>query len=247
MKSLNEKENRSPILVGLSVDYLTRISLGDPIEEALSVPMKGFEVAEIYGVKGSIKAGTKLLKGIKGTDDNSIVNMCKLVSFDIWSRNPEAAVLSQNYKDINPNSITVSNISTLVNRSLSFFSHYGPITKFGFTFEEEGQDRLLYDIFRESGEPSFGGYTKTVDSGDGDFLTIDTLWDLKVSVSKPKPKHTLQILMYWIMGQHSGQHIFRSINKIGIFNPRLNSAFVLNIDSISQEIIHTIEKEVICY
>ena len=31
----------------------------------------------------------------------------------------------------------------------------------------------------------------------------------------PQSKDTLQILMYWIMGQHSGQKCFKNIDKIG--------------------------------
>ena len=45
-----------------------------------------------------------------------------------------------------------------------------------------------------------GGYTNIVSSGDGDYLTEDTLWDFKVSKEEPKSKYTLQLLMYYIMG-----------------------------------------------
>ena len=90
----------------------------------------------------------------------------------------------------------------MVKRSVSFWNMYGPIIKDGFTFEPYG-------------------YTKTVDTGDGDFLTQDTLWDFKVSKAKPTNKHTLQLLMYWIMGQHSGKDEFKNISNLGIFNPRL--------------------------
>lgn len=59
----------------------------------------------------------------------------------------------------------------MVKRSVSFWNMYGPIIKDGFTFEPYG-------------------YTKTVDTGDGDFLTQDTLWDFKVSKAKPTNKQT---------------------------------------------------------
>ena len=48
----------------------------------------------------------------------------------------------------------------MVLRSLAFIENYGPIIKDGFTFE--------------------GGYTDIVSSGDGDYLTENTLWDFKV-------------------------------------------------------------------
>ncbi|KRK10190.1 hypothetical protein FD11_GL002144 [Ligilactobacillus pobuzihii E100301 = KCTC 13174] len=49
----------------------------------------------------------------------------------------------------------------MVQLSLNFFEQYGPKKVDGFTFE--------------------GGYTDLITSGDGDFITEDTLWDFKVS------------------------------------------------------------------
>ena len=53
--------------------------------------------------------------------------------------------------------------------------------------------------------------------------------------------------MYWIMGQHSGQDIFKDIIRLGIFNPRLNIVYTLELKDISPNIIEEIEKSVICY
>lgn len=94
---------------------------------------------------------------------------------------------------------------------------------------------------------AYGGYTRTVCSGDGDFLTKDTLWDFKVSSYLPNKNNILQLLMYWIMGQHSGQAIYKNIDKLGIFNPRINKAFVMNIIDIPESVIFIVEKDVICY
>lgn len=115
----------------------------------------------------------------------------------------------------------------MIQRSLNFFDNYGPIICDGFTFE--------------------GGYTPTVSKGDGDFLTEDTLWDFKVSKSRPTNKHTLQLLMYWIMGMHSIHPEFNKIKKIGFFNPRLNIVLTYDLSKLSNVIIKTIEDEVICY
>ena len=41
-----------------------------------------------------------------------------------------------------------------------------------------------------------GGYTDKITSGDGDFLTVDTLWDFKVLKANIKSQHTLQLLVY---------------------------------------------------
>lgn len=137
-------------------------------------------------------------------------------------------MMAKGADETNPDRNTVDNIRIMVERSIVFWNKYGPIVQDGFIFKPNG-------------------YTQTVDSGDGDYLTADTLWDFKVSKAKPTNKHTLQLLMYWIMGQHSGQEIFKSIDKLGIFNPRLNTVYLLDMKIIAQETIDEIERDVICY
>lgn len=129
--------------------------------------------------------------------------------------------------DTNPNEETIENIRVMVKRSLTFFEKYGPIVKDGFTFD--------------------GGYSKTVDAGDGDFLTKDTLWDFKVSKNNLTSKHTLQLLMYWIMGRQSKQSIFNSIEKIGVYNPRKNVVYLYDMNKLDHDVIEFVEKNIICY
>lgn len=245
--TLNSEENIHPSVIGIAVDYLTRFIIGTDVRKAFRISLKGAEAAEIMGQKKSISVAEKLLKGIKGLDNTSVVNACKLVTFDVWYRSPLAALNSKGYDETNPDKMTIQNIQIMVKRSLSFFEKYGPITSDGFSFEPVNADISVYEKMMKTGKGSFGGYTPTVSSGDGDFLTKDTLWDFKVLKSKPTNKHTLQLLMYWIMGQHSGQEVFKKIIQLGIFNPRLNTVYLLKIEHIPKDVIKTVEKEVICY
>lgn len=130
-------------------------------------------------------------------------------------------------EDIQPDEAAISNIRTMVERSLNFFEQYGPVVLDGPTFE--------------------GGYTDVVSTGDGDFLTEDTMWDFKVSKKPPTNKHTLQVLMYYLMGKHSIHEEFDSVDIIGFFNPRLNTVYQMSVSDISPETIKTIEEEVIGY
>lgn len=246
--NLYPEENIHATYIGMAVDYLTRFSINNNLKDAFQISIMGALRAEKLGIDGASDTIIQLLKNIKGLDDTSIINACKAVSFDTWYRNPRAALISQtSYKNINPDDNTIQNIKTLVNRSIGFFEKYGPITKDGFDFLPPNANKEGYINMKNNKCTSYGGYTPTVDTGDGDFLTHDTLWDLKVLRSELKIKHTLQLLMYWIMGQHSGQDIFKNISKLGIFNPRYNYVYLLEVAKIPKETISIVEKEVIGY
>lgn len=92
-----------------------------------------------------------------------------------------------------------------------------------------------------------GGYTDTVDSGNGDFITADTLWDFKVSKAKVKKEATLQLLMYWCMGMHSIHPEFKQLKYLGIYNPRSNLLSQISIAEIPSNVIFEVERDVIGY
>lgn len=216
---LNSNENIHASLIGLSVDYLTRYMLGASVEKAFHISLMGSMLVN------ERRNAEKLISKIKGLDDKSIVNACKVVGYDVCFR---AGIIGYRpVKEIMPDAPTIENIRTMVNRCLNFWEEYGPVIVDGFTFE--------------------GGYTDIVSSGDGDYLTRDTLWDLKVSKEAPKNKYTLQLLMYYIMGCHSIHNEFKSIKRLGIFNPRLNTVYLLDIANISDDIIQEVSSVVIGY
>ena len=213
------EENIHASLVGSVVDYMTRFIMGASAENAFRISLIGAELI------GETHKARQLLSHVNGLGSESIYNACKLVGFDVCLRAGVAA-----YKPIDkiePDEKTIFNIQTMINRSISFWKDNGPIIKDGFTFE--------------------GGYTTLVDCGDGDYLTKDTLWDFKVSKDGPKTNHSLQLLMYYIMGCHSIHSEFEHIIKLGIFNPRLNSIYTYDISKILPEVIAEVESVIIGY
>lgn len=219
-KELYEEENISASLIGTTVDYMTRFYFSRNINDAFNISLKG---ASIIGK--SAKANN-LLKKIKGTDKESIIAACQLVGFDVCYR--AGTMYYRPVEEIIPDKKTIFNIKTMIIRSIDFIKEYGPIVKDCFTFE--------------------GGYTQTITHGDGDFLTKDTLWDFKVTKSTPSTAHTLQLLVYYLMGKHSiHKSIFSSINKLGIYNPRKNIIYLLNVGNISKDTIKEVEDKVIGY
>lgn len=230
-KVLNPVENISPSLVGLAVDYLTRFMLGAELKDAFRISLIGAGrlssyLGNIGGDSESVIVNSYLLyRDIKGLDYTSVINAYKLVGYDSCARGCYSAYKS--VEEINPDDYTIENIITMVERGIKLWENYGDVVKSGFTFD--------------------GGYTGLVSSGDGDYLTRDTLWDFKVSKNEPKIKDTLQLLMYYIMGKHSIHAEFKTINKLGIFNPRKNKAYIIDTSLISLDTINQVSEDVIGY
>ena len=230
---LSEDESIHPSLVGIAVDYLSRLMYDGNKSAAFDISMRGYSQLKRYYpyVDRTVTImgydAPTLLSNINGLDDDSIRNACRMVTYDVWYRvGPSVGINTKGDNAIEIDQATIENIRVMVNRVLNFFSLYGPVTKYGFTFGRRG-------------------YTDVVDGGDGDFLTKDCLWDLKVSKNSITKDHTLQLLMYWVMGIHSGLPEFENIEKLGVFNPRLNKVFQYSISNIPQEVITDVEMNVL--
>ena len=212
-------ESIAPSTMGMVVDYMTRFDQGAPIRDAFHVSILGAaqcnrsEEAEEY------------ISQIKGLDDDSILNACKLVWFDQVFRTGNVGFGDPN--DAVPDHETCENVRTMIKRAATFFRQFGPIIIDGPTF--------------------MGGYSGIVTRGDGDFVTKNTIWDFKVSKNEPNSKHTLQVAMYYLMAHRSVIPEYKELTKIGIFNPRLNTAYVLDMRAVPEPVIRTIEKDVIGY
>jgi hypothetical protein len=270
-------ENVHASLVSMAVDYLTRW--------CLDYEKQPHEPSAEYVFTISCAGASKIDRALGTNHAERAVELCRLidesrdfntetpsppkaatiaaaielVSFEVGFRggvqayNPDAKTT--------PDPITIDHIATMVSRSLAFFQKYGPVVVDGFTM--------------------LGGYTETVDSGDGDFITADTLWDFKVSVRPPTTAHTLQLLMYWLMARQSDWNWKPTWNfdhrltesewremwdldeylrknrcwpddlrgpaptHIGIYNPRLDTAYRMAVSSIPAENIEAVSRDVI--
>lgn len=225
--TLNPQENISGSKMGMTVDYLSRLMLGASPEDAFSISLSGAKILDKLTGNGATQQAYDILKSIKGLDDQSIINATQLTAYDVCLRVSPLAFNSESVEQI-PDKATIENIVTIVKRTMNFWQEHGPIVRDGFTFEG-------------------GGYTPTISSGDGDYLTSHTLWDLKVARKSFDKNYSLQILVYYLTGKHSNQSIYDGINQIGLFNPRLNEYYILNVADIPVDIIQTVETEVIGY
>lgn len=218
-KELSTQENIAPNLIGLCVDYLSRFMCGSAKEQAFEISLRGASLIE------EALQAQKFLSKITNLDDSSISNACKMVGFDVAYQ--AGMAFYKPVEEIDPDEQIIANIRIMVERSLAFFADYGPAVKDGFDLK--------------------GAYTDLITIGDGDFLTADTLWDFKVSKTKPNKDHTLQLLIYYLMGTRSIHPEFSSIEYLGLYNPRQNVVYRLAISNIPKKTIELVEREVIGY
>lgn len=231
-KMIIPSENINPTSSGMIVDYLTRLEQSHNVEDAFSISLEGSKVLDKLNAKRDItspyglKHATELLSHIQpGLSDESIINAVKLVQYDDCYRRLSDYV--EPSEEINPESI--EHVRTLVNRVLRFFEIYGPITESHVTFK--------------------GGYTRIINTGDGDYLTKDTLWDLKVSkATRPDKNWKLQILVYYLLGLHSEhKDKYKKLKYLGIYNARTNIVYRIEISKIDPDIIDEVNTSIIGY
>lgn len=219
-------ENISPSLIGLVVDYLARMILGEEKKSIFHIALKGAAIIdekESDDQKTQTKRAMRILKKINSIDNESIKYTCRLVQYDSWGRGG----MSELNWHLAPNEYTLENIKCMIHRCTVFFEKYGPILQSGFTFE--------------------GGYSRIITSGDGDYISNDTIWDFKVSKNLPTKENTLQLLIYYVMGKVSAKDEFKEIKQIGICNPRLNIVAFKKIKDVDNKILEKIADEVIGY
>ena len=216
--------NVHPSLVGLAVDYGTRLMQGTAPREVFSVALAGASLV------GATNQAEELISDLSenfsvgaGISPQGIVDICKLSGFDSAFRAGFRAY--KPVSEIKPDDQTVSDIQTLIERTLEFFSENGPVISSGFTFS--------------------GGYSDSIESGDADYLTPDTIWDLKVRKAQPNKNSTLQVLLYYLLSLHSEQEEFKGVTKVGIYNPYLQCAWVVDVLSLEESMLKEVEENVL--
>ena len=227
-KTLNNIDPKLAPIQGIATDYLTRFLLTGDKESAFDISFKGAEALDYFKqTDENVNNAKRLLDGVQSLDSESIRNVCELSIYDsAYRAGIHAYKRDKSIIDLF-NYNLFDNIETLVNRSLEFFKTQKPLTLSGFNFE--------------------GGYTELVSAGDGDYLTEDTLIDLKCSKSEFKREWSLQLLMYYLLGIHSNHKEFDTVTKLSIFNAVRNQSLVCNIDEISDNTKFIVSERILGY
>lgn len=223
--------------VGLVVDYISRwLYCGVSKEKAFEISLLGAQEAQkhypnIPFMENAMVYLSKITQPL--TDYDSIVAALRLVGYDVFYRVPE--IFDKPFESKEADAIpedVVRNIHVMLLRSGEFFQYL---------VKQQNGVPLIPEYTFE------GGYTDTVGAGDGDFASVDTLWDMKCIKGEITPKYTLQILMYYIMGLHSVHDFYKGIKYLGFYNPLLNKMYKVSVSEIDANTRAIVEKDIIGY
>lgn len=212
---------------GLVVDYLTRyMTTSCSAEDAFAVSLMGAQIYERdYSAPGEYQLARELLPVTRELSDADINNLLKLVSYDALVRTvytfSESPLRMADFDQA-----VIDDVNALLDRSISFIDSLNKTIIHGYEFTN--------------------GYTELVESGDGDFMTDTTMYDMKcVNKLRVDNKYTLQLLMYYILGVNSRQDQYMSVNKLAVWNPRYGAVSSIKIADIPGEVVLEVARDVV--
>lgn len=217
---LNKSENILANIIGLCVEYLTQKFLGFETEYVFKSCLYGVNNYLIFKGETDNSYFKYILREIDKAyelTDDVIKYALELCSYDVCYKTGDCSY----FKPIpEPNVETIENIRTMVKRGITFFEKEGIPCECGFS---------VSDV-----TPNIVGF--------GDFLTDDTIIDFKTVNGGLTAKYTLQLFLYYRLGIFSNNRNLWNVSNIGIFNPRLNKYYVLNVNDIPEDVLNTLDE-----
>ncbi|AJQ45293.1 hypothetical protein JM47_01550 [Ureaplasma diversum] len=229
-------ENVHPSLVGLAVDYLFRLNNKEVSQSLFFVALEGANILDNHNVFNGIENNNQFeyVKSLIDSLNNDLSDLDIIKVIEIASYDPAYRAGVQNYTPFQSmieksgfvNKITLNNIRFMVTKMIQYFQDENKIIETGSTFT--------------------GGYGDNIQTGDCDFLSKDTLWDLKVSKYEPKKEDSLQLLIYYVLGYERCRKIsFEHIKYLGIYNQSIGKVYKLEIAKIDKDLIGYVDDQLI--
>lgn len=229
-----DRENVDMRILGLTVDYMTRLALAkdNRNEIIFHTAIDGLhKYCDIYYKRDNLARERMMnrlsdyMRNIKDVEAFSVECAYNLARFDACHRNmpmnfdPSAVMLPLD---------VIRNMKVMINRTIKFIDTIGPVIGCGVGLSSNGK----FDV----------------DYAEVDYITDSCLIDLKVLSSKKLEfKHILQLLAYYILGKETYRKEFKHINKIMVFNPRYNTAHILKLSDVSEELIQSVKDNILNY
>lgn len=247
---INLQESISRSIMGLTVDYLTRLSLGQKKEEVFFVGKYACELLKLkitskYPWLSQTDMSADILdEALDEELDGELYFFKQLINY-----HDEIFIQVDNSLSLK-NALLVAKLSSYDAIGRAFYTDIHPqqITLDALTYDVIVQlvQRNLVILKKENNvvcgvyftpNDTHHPFKKIIKSGDGDFYDDDFVWDLKLSSKKPSNKDFIQLMVYFLLGLNSSlREKFKKIRNIGIINPRLNKVYKVAIKDIPIEL-----------
>lgn len=216
-----EDENINAASTGTLIDFLTRaIVLND--SDALDISAYGVEQLGSEQQKKEYLNYAAMFKTL--SEDQKIDNLAD----DIFNLGLDICAWEQALRSglyikptIYPNKVTISHYKTMLKRAKRYLQNVGNIIRTG------------YSAATENG----------LISGDGDYLSDDTLIDFKVSKrATMSPYWVCQLFLYRVLLKDKIVSPAQ-IKKLMIYNPRRDEGFLLDLTTIDPDILKFVKSQ----
>ena len=229
-KKLHNKMHGLPNVVGFAVECFTAIMLdGNNRNDIFNKIMRNIALYPMNLIPKSFKYDDisdlveDLLYGINKIDNISALNAYYIGILVTFAHNPKYP-LGLFLKDYDYR--TIENIKTMVKRTLFYLN----IKDYSY---------ILHSTSPVNCQDYFNRYC--FPSAECDFITNDSIIDIKAKKYPINKSDTLQLLIYYVLSMYNGNNI----KSIEIFNPRTNILYYKNTDEIDSDIINEIKGRVI--
>lgn len=234
-----EKATLSPHIIGLVVDYLSRL-----------------EYFRIYDLQNDVDWGVE--KSIRAAFRISLLGARLAGKTDEAERLVERLVDGyktdkKEYKKITQAASELVTFDTMVRLGKYFEDAEKPkITDADAKLVKEMVRATTYYLWCKQSDscPDVRYHArgaKNVLPSDADWLTDDSLIDLKCTKDGPKSTETFQLILYYILGKHELPASFADIKYLKLLNPRLCKVYSYEIDKLNKDDLKHIEKDIMGY
>lgn len=110
----------------------------------------------------------------------------------------------------------VHNLSRLIQRLFRLVDQYGPVLGLNIILDNESMNPIQV-------------------------VTAGAIWDIDCSDHEPDPHLTLKLLCQYLMYRQTDKQSFGEIHSIGLFNPYLNTVYLIELEYIDEQVISDVE------
>lgn len=211
-KGILKREFLHPNVLNAAIMYMTIFMLNDNDKNVFSSLIHGASIKTGLCGGEHLQQAKELLEKIQALDDESLVSLCKLATYDVWAKNPAAAAYSVTENDIRPDKENIQNLRTMISRNIAFWKENGLVKS-------------------QSGFWVPNGITETAGTS---FFDDDSLAGLQHESESLDVACWLTLFWYWNMAADYSKPYSKTKRTVTVFHPGLNTSVCIQMEALEE-------------